>query len=933
MCEAGGAGRHAALYRLREPPAGAGLRGASVWYEYVPSASGTPAALRRRAAELVRGPGPSSAGPFRAVVLDHADGVVDLVVTAGRHVHLPEVVERVTGLPGGAEPVRSGTAPAGCAQAVFPAVSPVAGPPGWGLVTAGAPPGGGRHSAVGELARAIGAEDLTRLLRAAVEFVLARYECREPPGPTAAELLSSAARKPVWPDAGVAVADASDLPRPGDGAELLDYLPFQQPPYPMALCPLRVSGTRIRLEVLFRTDWFSAGAVERFSRHVLHVARHLAGAAPDAGVAGLELLDAQEREALRRLGGAGVPAPARQRTIHGIFAEQAALHRDRTAVVCDGDRLTYREVEQRAGRTAAVLRDLGARPGKRVGVCMERSADLVVVLLAVLMSGAAYVPLDPAQPAERIAWMLRDADPVLVVGAERHVGTVARRHDPADLFRRAGEPSHGAASPGEAGYGEPAAAREPRGEDARPEDAAYVIYTSGSTGRPKGVVVPHRNVVALLDATAGDFRLGPDDVWTMFHSAAFDFSVWEMFGCLLTGGTLVVVPYWVSRSPEEFHRLLADRRVTVLSQTPSAFAQLVRVDEQARAALSPRLVIFGGEPLDAKVLRPWLDRRPASVCRLVNMYGITETTVHVTAHTLTRADALSGTRSVGRPLPGWRVHIADPQGRMLPAGVEGEIQVSGAGVAAAYLRRPELTAERFLTDPDTGLRAYRSGDRGRLLPDGTLEHLGRLDAQIQLRGFRVEPDEIRSVLLDDPSVREAAVVVSHPGTERARLDAYVVLTDGDAARAAGIRRRAARFLPDHMVPSTVTAVPALPLTANGKLDASRLPAPVPSATLTRRPGGPDGTLSERGKVLLSVWESVFGTSVGLDDDFFELGGNSLLAVRLAAALRERAMPDLSLRDLYRAPTVRTLLAFLDSGEAGPRGEARAARPGRLLDLP
>ncbi|WP_143267309.1 amino acid adenylation domain-containing protein, partial [Amycolatopsis thailandensis] len=358
----------------------------------------------------------------------------------------------------------------------------------------------------------------------------------------------------------------------------------------------------------------------------------------------------------------------------------------------------YGELDRWSARLADGLRAAGVTPGDLVGVCLDRSAELVAVLLAVLKVGAAYVPLDPAYPAERLAYTVEDARLAVVITTDTGfpVSGGLRVLTPRDLTE-----SRGDAEPSAVG-----------GAD----EAAYVIYTSGSTGRPKGVLVPHSNVVALVDATRDDFALGATDVWTFFHSVAFDFSVWEIWGCLLTGGHLVVVPYWVSRSPEQLRDLLAERGVTVLSQTPSAFAPLTEVERTRHDRLPVRLVIFGGEPLPVRSLLPWLDRYPETRCRLVNMFGITETTVHVTAETVTRWHALAGSRSVGRPVPGWRVYVLDESGRLAPPGVAGEIHVAGAGVALGYLRRPGLTAERFLPDPFGGGRMYRTGDRGRLRP-------------------------------------------------------------------------------------------------------------------------------------------------------------------------------------------------------------------------
>jgi acyl-coenzyme A synthetase/AMP-(fatty) acid ligase len=400
-------------------------------------------------------------------------------------------------------------------------------------------------------------------------------------------------------------------------------------------------------------------------------------------------------------------------------------------------------------------------------------------------------------------------------------------------------------------------------------------------------------------------------VWTFFHSAAFDFSVWEIWGCLLTGGHLVVVPYEVSRSPEQFHDLLAERGVTVLNQTPSSFTQLVAVDRVAERDLAVRLVIFGGEPLDGRAVLPWLDRRPESRCRLVNMYGITETTVHVTAADVTRSTALAGSRSVGRPLPGWAVRVLDEKLRPVPPGVPGEIYVGGAGVAIGYLNRPDLTAERFRTDPASGDRWYRSGDRGRLLPDGTLEHLGRLDDQVKLRGFRIELDEIRGVLAECPGVAAAAVVVrrsdpADPAT--ARVDAYVV---AEAGATPAVGEHAARMLPRYMCPATVTFLAGLPMTPNGKVDRAALPEPVRPGTDRAAASAPVGEDRLAGD-LVDVWQQVFGCPVDVSDNFFELGGNSLLAVRMAALMRTRALPRLHPRTLYLHPTVRGLADALRS---------------------
>ncbi|WAZ21839.1 amino acid adenylation domain-containing protein [Streptomyces cinnabarinus] len=669
------------------------------------------------------------------------------------------------------------------------------------------------------------------------------------------------------------------------GAES-SYLPCRSAPFPVTVAV----EDGVRLVVRHRTAEVDAESAARLAGYVARVFRQLAGA--DLPLAEVELLGPEELASTVALGRPGRSLRWRPGRIDAAFAEQAARRPDAVALSCDGESLTYAELDARAGRFAAGLRARGTRPGERVGICLERTLDLVVTMLAVLKADAVYVPMDPAYPVERLAYTAEDAG----------LRTVVTTLD--DFPARAGL---GVVRPAELDGAEEAPAPPPRAA----EEAAYVIYTSGSTGRPKGVVVPHRNVLALLAATRDDFGLGADDTWTLFHSSAFDFSVWEIWGPLLTGGRLVVVPYWVSRSPEDFRELLARERVSVLNQTPSAFAQLMEADRHGAEPLAVRLVVFGGEPLDARSLRGWLDRYPEERCRLVNMFGITETTVHVTAQTVTGREVAAGSRSVGPALPGWYLYVLDGQGRPVPVGVPGEIYVGGEGVALEYLGRPELTAERFLADPFAGGRMYRSGDRGRLLPDGRLEHLGRLDSQVKVRGFRIELDEIRNVLLDDPRVTAAAVVIGGDAAEDAagvRIDAYVVLDGGTDT--AAVRERAAGVLPSYMVPTTVTALSALPLTANGKLDARRLPEPAPpvAAPAPAGAGHDETTLAGR---LAAVWESVLGVPVGGDDNFFALGGNSLHAMRVAAAMRERGMPALPIRELYLKPTVNALAAVLE----------------------
>jgi acyl-coenzyme A synthetase/AMP-(fatty) acid ligase len=396
-------------------------------------------------------------------------------------------------------------------------------------------------------------------------------------------------------------------------------------------------------------------------------------------------------------------------------------------------------------------------------------------------------------------------------------------------------------------------------------------------------------------------------VWTLFHSLAFDFSVWEMWGCLLTGGRLVVVPHWTARTPAQLAKLLRDHGVTVLSQTPSAFARLVHplVDGGELAGL--RLVVFGGEALRTPMLVDWLRHVPLAHCRLVNMFGITETTVHVTWHDVTAADVVANACPVGRALPGWSVTVRSPQGRILPFHVPGEICVGGAGLAIGYHGRPDLTAERFPTDPPSGHRYYRSGDLGRLRPDGVLEHLGRLDDQIKIRGYRVGLGEIRACLLAADGVRDA-VVAFHDNEEGGAVHAYVVAAG--PVSVPGLRRVLGRWLPDYMVPATLHVVASIPLTPNGKADLAALAEQAAGAAALAEPETAGDPLDPSG-ALSRVWRRLFGAG-SESENFFDLGGSSLQALKLTVELAELGPWRLDPRDVYLNPTLEDLTNLLQA---------------------
>ncbi|MGI9155672.1 MAG: amino acid adenylation domain-containing protein [Marmoricola sp.] len=614
----------------------------------------------------------------------------------------------------------------------------------------------------------------------------------------------------------------------------------------------------------------------------------------------------------RELGRGAASCPVPRTRLEAMFAERVRAQPDVTAVVCGDQSLSYAQLDIASSYMAQRLLSAGAGSGKTVGVVVGPQIGLVVALIAVLKSGAAYVPIDPQYPPARVTQTLLDGRCAVVVatealapddaGALRGIEVLCIDH--LGALQGPAEPARLAAPSTDVGGASPAC-----------DDPAYVIFTSGSTGRPKGVVVRHDNVLALISATADSMRLGPDDVWTMFHSSAFDFSVWELWGCLLTGGRLVIVDEWTRRSPADFHRLLARRGVTVLSQTPSAFYQLIEEDTTAEAELDVRLVVLGGEPLDARAVRPWLDRHPLSHCAVVNMFGITETTVHVTARSLSADDITTGTRNVGRALPGWSVTIRDPAGGVLPPGGTGEIVVGGRGVSAGYIGRPDLTAERFVTDETTEERLYRSGDLGRMWPDGSIEHLGRIDSQVKIRGYRVELDEVRSAVAELPSVRDVAVLAVAADGDCHRVEsltAYVCPHPGATLRE--VADAVAATLPAYMRPSVVQ-VDAIPLTVNGKVDAAHLREIRQGGPAVPRVGeGPVESTSEEpddvAATVRDLWEQLLGAAPSDSTNFFESGGNSLLVVRLLRGLRDSGMPTPTYREFYENAAFSALVELL-----------------------
>jgi amino acid adenylation domain-containing protein len=595
--------------------------------------------------------------------------------------------------------------------------------------------------------------------------------------------------------------------------------------------------------------------------------------------------------------------------MHRRFEDQVLRTPNAVALVMPGEprqEITYSQLNTTANRLAHYLRSRGVGPDVLVGLYLDRTPNLVVGLLAILKAGGAYLPIDLAYPQERVAFMLSDAEaPIVITDSETACNLGPSSTDVVCIDTDA-----------EAWSG--LSAENPHCENT-PDNLIYSIFTSGSTGKPKGVLITHANVSRLFDATNECFHFNEQDAWTFFHSSAFDFSVWEIWGALIYGGRVVIVPFSDSRSPERFHELLASERVTILNQTPSAFRQLIGVDEKkpAEKVESLRYVIFGGEALNLQSLAPWFKKYGDAHPQLVNMYGITETTVHVTYRPLKFSDLTDAPGSViGVPIPDLQVYVLDAGLQPVPVGIPGELFVGGGGVARGYLKRDALTAERFIQNPFAADgKLYRTGDLAKRLPDGDLEYLGRADQQVKIRGFRIELGEVQSALTKQSSVREAFVTAKETCNGEKFLVAYIVPASGQVPAIDKLRRDLQGILPSYMVPSSFVFLERLPLTSNGKIDRATLPAVSSQRSEMEQPFHAPQTEMERRVV--AIYKNVLKIDkVGIDDNFFDLGGNSLSLVEVHSRLQDVVGRPFSVAELFAYTTVRKLAAqFSNSGRA------------------
>ncbi len=653
----------------------------------------------------------------------------------------------------------------------------------------------------------------------------------------------------------------------------------------------------------YNTDLFDGSTIQQMSGHFQNLLNAIAEN-PQLAVGKLLLLSVAERhQLLTEWNGTEKEYPT-DKCIHQLFEQQVENTPDATAVVFENEQLTYRQLNQRANQLAHHLQGLAVGLEVLVAICVERSIEMVVGILGVLKAGGAYVPLDPNYPQERLNYMLADSGVEVLLTQQslreylpqNRARTVCLDTDWETIEQHS---------------------QENLDVGIRSDNLAYTIYTSGSTGRPKGVLVEHKNVVRLFAATKFWYRFNANDVWTNFHSIAFDFSVWEIWGALFFGGRLVIVPYLISRDPQSFYKLLCDNNVTVLNQTPSAFRQLIRVEKEAGAQLALRTVIFGGEALELQSLRPWIEHYGDRSPRLINMYGITETTVHVTYRPIESKDIAENCGSViGEPIPDLSLYILDEQLEPVPLGVKGEMYVGGMGISRNYLNQPELTAQRFVPDPFSkkpGARLYRTGDLARRLRNGELEYLGRCDKQVKVRGFRIELGEIEAALAAIPQVSEAIAIAYSQSEEDKRLVGYVVPKFAPL-EASDLRASLKELLPDYMIPAAFVFLDQMPLTAQGKVDRKALPTPDWSH------GSAKGILllpqSPAERIICQVWHKVLGIDaiIGVADNYFELGGDSILALQVVTEMRRQGW-EMKVKDIFAKQSVKELALVVKRSES------------------
>nr|NIM17869.1 amino acid adenylation domain-containing protein [Candidatus Aminicenantes bacterium]NIM84481.1 amino acid adenylation domain-containing protein [Candidatus Aminicenantes bacterium]NIN24002.1 amino acid adenylation domain-containing protein [Candidatus Aminicenantes bacterium]NIN47716.1 amino acid adenylation domain-containing protein [Candidatus Aminicenantes bacterium]NIN90646.1 amino acid adenylation domain-containing protein [Candidatus Aminicenantes bacterium] len=647
--------------------------------------------------------------------------------------------------------------------------------------------------------------------------------------------------------------------------------------------------------LVYNADYYDASRIRRLIDHY-RVLLEAVLDAPLQPISRFEILTPQERQQLLWEWNGKTADYPQDKQIHEIFEHQVSRTPDHIAMEGAHElhelpemSITYSELDRKSNQLAHLLREKGVLADSIVAIMMDRSIDMIIGIIGILKARGAYLPIDPDYPHDRIDYMLKDSNAWVLVSELSEVSKVSEETEIVRLSELSEEhPTH-------------------LTYPTHPTHLCYIIYTSGTTGRPKGVMVEHRNVVSLFFNNGFQFDFNSMDVWTMFHSHCFDFSVWEIFGALLYGGKLIVVPKMVAMDTEQYVSMVRQYGVTVLNQTPSAFYRFIDVEvNQEKQDLPVRYVIFGGEALSPGKLKEWRERYPQT--RLINMFGITETTVHVTYKEITGREIEENLSHIGKPIPTLTSYVMDIHQRLLPVGVYGELYVGGAGVSRGYLNQPQLTAERFPENPHRlGETLYRSGDLVRLLENGEMVYSGRIDHQVQLRGFRVELEEIRNQLLKIAGIRDAVVVDKEDASGDIYLCAYIAADE--AVKPAEARHLLGRVLPDYMIPAYVIKINKIPLTPNGKVDRKALPEPEFKAA-EEDLAAPLDVLQQK---LVEIWADVLNIekeNIGINTSFFDMGGHSLKATILAARVHKELNVQLPLAQVFTTPTIKELSNYI-----------------------
>ncbi|MCW3466087.1 non-ribosomal peptide synthetase [Chitinophaga nivalis] len=650
------------------------------------------------------------------------------------------------------------------------------------------------------------------------------------------------------------------------------------------------NGDTIQGNMIYNADYFDPGTITTLLTHYITLLGNLL-AAPLTGLGELTAIAAEEEQRLlQRFDHTQVSFPT-NKTITDLLEEQIVRVPDNIAIKLGDQQVTYAELDRAADRIAACLVSKGVQADTIVALLADRSIDTVIGMVAILRAGGAYLPIDVDYPEERIQYLVQDSGTQLLLTSRAFEEKVPA--GPAVI------------------YLEDAADASPDISFARyrnhPADLCYIIYTSGTTGHPKGVMVTHRNVVRLFFNDGFQFDFGPGDVWTMFHSHCFDFSVWEMYGALLFGGRLVIIPKMMARDTAAYLDILREEKVTVLNQTPSAFYNLIREELVGPASLPAlRYVIFGGEALSPAKLDTWYERYPR--VQLVNMFGITETTVHVTYKEIGAEEIKNNNSNIGKPIPTLSVFLFDQHRQLVPRGVIGELYVGGEGVSRGYLGKPELTARVFVPHPYyPEQRLYKTGDLGRILASGDLEYIGRIDHQVQLRGFRIELGEIEGQLGKYPGVKETVVIAREQEEDKYLIAYYVSATE---IAAPALRSFLSGKLPDYMLPSYFVRMEQLPLTSNGKTDRAALPDPQLEAGT-----GYLAPANDTEVALAAIWAEVLKVPqelISRKASFFELGGHSLKATVLLNKIFKHFQVTISLQEVFTHQDISSLAMLISA---------------------